>query len=107
MKKNNYDDVICIIPARGGSKGLPKKNLLKIDGEPLISRPIKHAIKPIICLVTSICFSYCHNSLLVIYLFTIFVPETNLEISKYLHLYIDLYALHEKLMNSIFAFYYF
>ena len=45
MKKNNYDDVICIIPARGGSKGIPKKNIKLLNGEPLISRPIKHAIK--------------------------------------------------------------
>ena len=45
MNKRNYNDVICIIPARGGSKGLAKKNILKLNGEPLISRPIKHAKK--------------------------------------------------------------
>jgi len=39
------EDIICIIPARGGSKGLPRKNIKLIDGEPLISRPIRHAIE--------------------------------------------------------------
>jgi CMP-N-acetylneuraminic acid synthetase len=37
------EDIICIIPARGGSKGLPNKNIKLINGEPLISRPIRHA----------------------------------------------------------------
>lgn len=36
-------EVICIICARGGSKGLPRKNLKLLDGEPLIARPIRHA----------------------------------------------------------------
>lgn len=45
MNKNKYNDVICIIPARGGSKGLRNKNILNIAGEPLISRPIAHAKK--------------------------------------------------------------
>lgn len=39
------EDVICIIPARGGSKGFPRKNIKEIDGEPLIARPIRHAIE--------------------------------------------------------------
>jgi CMP-N-acetylneuraminic acid synthetase len=39
------EDVICIIPARGGSKGLPGKNIKLIGNEPLISRPIRHAIE--------------------------------------------------------------
>ena len=39
------EDVICIIPARGGSKGLPRKNILKLGGEPLIARPIRQAIE--------------------------------------------------------------
>ena len=41
--------VICIIPARGGSKGLIKKNLQKIGGKPLIYYPIKAAIKSGMC----------------------------------------------------------
>lgn len=38
-------DIVCIIPARGGSKGLPKKNIRLIDNEALIVRPIRHAIE--------------------------------------------------------------
>lgn len=35
----------CIIPARSGSKGLPNKNVLFIDGKPLIRHTIDAAIK--------------------------------------------------------------
>jgi len=45
VNKKKYNDVICVIPARGGSKGLRNKNILKIAGEPLIARPIAHAKK--------------------------------------------------------------
>jgi CMP-N-acetylneuraminic acid synthetase len=41
-EKNN--DVICIICARGGSKGLPRKNVRLLNGEPLIARPVRHAL---------------------------------------------------------------
>jgi CMP-N-acetylneuraminic acid synthetase len=34
---------IAISPARGGSKGLLKKNLRKLDGESLIARAVRHA----------------------------------------------------------------
>ena len=37
--------VICIIPARGGSKGLSRKNLRELDGTTLVERPIKHALE--------------------------------------------------------------
>ena len=46
MKKNK---VICIIPARGGSKGLKLKNLQKVCGKPLIYYPIQAAIKSNVC----------------------------------------------------------
>jgi len=36
---------ICIIPARGGSKGVPKKNIRKINGKPLIAYTIEKSIK--------------------------------------------------------------
>ena len=38
------EDIVCIIPARGGSKGLPRKNIRLINNEALIVRPIRHAI---------------------------------------------------------------
>lgn len=37
--------VLGIIPARGGSKGLPRKNIMETHGKPLISWTIKQAIK--------------------------------------------------------------
>ncbi len=50
MKKlNNKKKVICIIPARGGSKGIKLKNLKKICGKPLIYYPIAAAIKSDVC----------------------------------------------------------
>ena len=41
--------VICIIPARGGSKGLKNKNFRKINNKPLIYYPIEAAIKSRVC----------------------------------------------------------
>ena len=41
--KNNKKKIICIIPARSGSKGLKNKNILNFDGEPLIANTIKYA----------------------------------------------------------------
>ncbi len=43
MPSKQNEDVICIICARGGSKGLPKKNLQELNGESLIARTIRHA----------------------------------------------------------------
>lgn len=36
---------IAIIPARGGSKRLPKKNILPLDGLPLVAHSIRYAIE--------------------------------------------------------------
>jgi len=36
--------VITVIPARGGSKGIPRKNLQTLDGRPLISHTIEAAM---------------------------------------------------------------
>ncbi len=39
------NSVICIIPARGGSKGLPGKNLLDLNGKPTIAWTIEQALR--------------------------------------------------------------
>ena len=36
-------DIFCIIPARGGSKGVPKKNIKPFLGQPLITHSIEYA----------------------------------------------------------------
>ncbi len=41
MYKNKK--ILCVIPARGGSKGLPGKNIKNLLGKPLISYSIEHA----------------------------------------------------------------
>jgi len=40
----NRPDVLALIPARGGSKAIPRKNLLKIRGKPLVAYSIEHAL---------------------------------------------------------------
>jgi len=37
-------EVLALIPARGGSKGIPRKNLLMVAGKPLISYSIQQAL---------------------------------------------------------------
>jgi CMP-N,N'-diacetyllegionaminic acid synthase len=37
-------NIVAIIPARGGSKGIPKKNLINFCGKPLVSWTIKQAL---------------------------------------------------------------
>lgn len=36
---------VCIIPARGGSKRLPRKNLLPLNGKPLVAHTIDAAVQ--------------------------------------------------------------
>tara|TARA_E500000178_G_C16827112_1_gene664289 strand:- start:37 stop:759 length:723 start_codon:yes stop_codon:yes gene_type:complete len=48
MKKEK-EKVLCIIPARGGSKGIKLKNLQKVCGKPLISYPVQAAKKSKVC----------------------------------------------------------
>ncbi len=36
---------VAIIPARGGSKGIPNKNILNVGGKPLIAWSIEHSLK--------------------------------------------------------------
>jgi CMP-N,N'-diacetyllegionaminic acid synthase len=47
--------VLCVIPARGGSKGIPKKNIVDINGKPLIEWSILQAKE-------SGCVDYIHIS---------------------------------------------
>jgi len=43
--KRNKPKVLAIIPARGGSKGLPRKNIRNLCGKPLIAYSIKVALQ--------------------------------------------------------------
>jgi N-acylneuraminate cytidylyltransferase len=45
MKVHPVPKVLAIVPARGGSRGLPRKNLLKLGGIPLVARTILAARK--------------------------------------------------------------
>jgi len=47
--------VLCVIPARGGSKSIPKKNIININGRPLIDFSIQQAKR-------SNCIDYIHVS---------------------------------------------
>ena len=40
---NNKKNIIVIIPARGGSKGIPNKNIIDCMGKPLIAHSIEYA----------------------------------------------------------------
>jgi len=42
--KNQFGEVLALIPARGGSKSVPRKNILKLNGKPMIAWAIEHAI---------------------------------------------------------------
>lgn len=40
-------EVLAVIPARGGSKSVPRKNIKKVDGRPLIEYSIDHCIEAV------------------------------------------------------------
>ncbi len=44
MVKNKTPEVLALIPARSGSKGIPDKNIRVIAGKPLIAYSIEHAL---------------------------------------------------------------
>ncbi|ASV30190.1 acylneuraminate cytidylyltransferase family protein [Maribacter cobaltidurans] len=41
----SYNNVLVVIPARGGSKGIPRKNIKLFNGRPLIDYTIKAALR--------------------------------------------------------------
>ena len=43
MLSQNKKKIICIIPARAGSKGLKNKNILNFNSKPLIATTIEYA----------------------------------------------------------------
>lgn len=43
-KKRKYGEVLALIPARGGSKSVPRKNILPLNGKPMIAWAIKTAL---------------------------------------------------------------
>jgi len=38
-------NIVAIIPARGGSKSIPRKNLALLNGKPLVAHSIEHALQ--------------------------------------------------------------
>jgi CMP-N,N'-diacetyllegionaminic acid synthase len=44
MTKTAYGEVLCLIPARGGSKSVPRKNIASVSGKPMIAWTIEHAL---------------------------------------------------------------
>ncbi len=45
LEKIDYKGIVALIPARGGSKGVPKKNIRPLNGHPLIAYSIAAALQ--------------------------------------------------------------
>lgn len=43
--RHHSKEILAIIPARGGSKGLPRKNIIPLGGKPLIAHTIEAALE--------------------------------------------------------------
>lgn len=44
MAKGRFGEVLTLIPARGGSKSVPRKNIIPLMGKPMIAWAIEHAL---------------------------------------------------------------
>ena len=44
MAKGKFGEVLALIPARGGSKSVPRKNIISLLGKPMIAWAIEHAL---------------------------------------------------------------
>lgn len=44
VRAPEWGPTLCVVPARGGSKGVPRKNLLDVGGKPLIVWTIEQAL---------------------------------------------------------------
>ncbi len=44
MTKGKYGEILALIPARGGSKSVPRKNIISLLGKPMVAWPIEHAL---------------------------------------------------------------
>ena len=44
VRSRSLARVVCVIPVRGGSKGIPRKNLLPVAGKPLVVWTIEQAL---------------------------------------------------------------
>jgi len=43
--QSNKFKILCLIPARGGSKSIPRKNIIELLGKPLIAWSIQHGLE--------------------------------------------------------------
>jgi N-acylneuraminate cytidylyltransferase len=44
MAEGKFGEVLALIPARGGSKSVPRKNIIPLFGKPMIAWAIEHAL---------------------------------------------------------------
>jgi len=44
LSNDVFNDVLALIPARGGSKSVPRKNIIKLNGKPMIAWAIESAL---------------------------------------------------------------
>ena len=60
--------ILGFVPARGGSRGIPKKNLVKLNGKPLIKytletlKKINHNVKPFISTDDKSILNFCKKN---------------------------------------------